>query len=99
MVDFIYRYQPILRWGGNKTVLNSEELATVFHFPNKQIETPHINWLYSKRAPAPIKISKEGLYLGKSNYRGVTRPVHISEGDRQKHLYVIGKQGQGRQNF
>ncbi len=96
MVDFIYRYQPILRWGGNKTVLNSEELATVFHFPNKQIETPHINWLYSKRAPAPIKISKEGLYLGKSNYRGVTRPVHISEGDRQKHLYVIGKTGTGK---
>ncbi len=96
MVDFIYRYQPILRWGGNKTVLNSEELATVFHFPNKQIETPHINWLYSKRAPAPIKISKEGLYLGKSNYRGVTRPVHISEEDRQKHLYVIGKTGTGK---
>ena len=99
MVDFIYRYQPMFRWGGNKTVLNSEELATIFHFPNKQIETPHINWLYSKRAPAPIKISKEGLYLGKSNYRGVTRPVHISEDDRRRHLYVIGKTGTGKTEF
>jgi len=95
MIDFIYRYQPVLRWGG-KTVLNSEELATIFHFPNKQIETPHIFWLYSKRAPAPIQIPKEGLYLGKSVYRGVSRPVFISDDDRRRHIYIIGKTGTGK---
>ena len=95
MIDFIYRYQPILRFGG-KTVLNSEELATIFHFPNKQIETPHIYWLYSKRAPAPIQIPKEGLYLGKSVYRGVIRPVYISDDDRRRHIYIIGKTGTGK---
>jgi hypothetical protein len=95
MIDFIYRYQPIFRLGG-KTVLNSEELATIFHFPNKQIETPHIFWLYAKRAPAPIQIPKEGLYLGKSVYRGVTRPVYISDDDRRRHIYIIGKTGTGK---
>jgi len=95
MVDFIYRYQPIFRIGG-KTVLNSEELATIFHFPNKQVETPHIFWLYSKRAPAPIQIPKEGLYLGKSVYRGVTRPVYLSKDDRRRHIYIIGKTGTGK---
>jgi len=95
MIDFIYRYQPIFRLGG-KTVLNSEELATVFHFPNKQIETPHIFWLYAKRAPAPIQIPKEGLYLGKSVYRGVTRPVYIADDDRRRHIYIIGKTGTGK---
>jgi len=98
MIDFIYRYQPIFRLGG-KTVLNSEELATIFHFPNKQIETPHIFWLYSKRAPAPIQIPKEGLYLGKSVYRGVTRPVYISDDDRRRHIYIIGKTGTGKTEF
>ncbi len=93
MVDFIYRYQPMFR---NKTILNSEELATVFHFPNKQVETPHIHWLYSKRAPAPIKIPKEGLYLGKSTYRGVSKPVYLSDDDRRRHLYIIGKTGTGK---
>ncbi len=96
MIDFIYRYQPIFRLGGIRTILNSEELATVFHFPNKQVETPHIYWLYSKRAPAPIQIPKEGLYLGKSVYRGVSRPVYITDDDRRRHIYIIGKTGTGK---
>jgi hypothetical protein len=96
MLDFIYRYQPIFRFFGNRTILNSEELATVFHFPNKQVETPHIYWLYSKRAPAPIQIPKVGLFLGKSAYRGVSRPVYITDDDRRRHIYIIGKTGTGK---
>lgn len=96
MVDFIYRYQPLFYFRGCQTVLNSEELATVFHFPNKQIETPHIYWLYSKRAPAPIKIPKSGLFLGQSVYRGLTRSVFLSEPDRRRHMYIIGKTGTGK---
>ena len=96
MLDFIYRYQPIFRFFTNKIILNSEELATVFHFPNKQVETPHIHWLYSKRAPAPVEIPRKGLYLGKSVYRGVTRSVYIGDGDRRRHIYIIGKTGTGK---
>ncbi|MCX6725981.1 MAG: type IV secretion system DNA-binding domain-containing protein [Candidatus Shapirobacteria bacterium] len=96
MVDFIYRYQPLFYFRGCRTILNSEELATVFHFPNKQIETPHIFWLYSKRQPAPINIPKEGLFLGKSVYRGSTRSVFLSESDRRRHMYIIGKTGTGK---
>ncbi|MBM3205401.1 hypothetical protein FJZ41_00935 [Candidatus Shapirobacteria bacterium] len=96
MVDFIYRYQPLFAFRGYRTILNSEELATLFHFPNKQVETPHIYWLYSKRAPAPIKIPKEGLFLGKSVYRGVTRPVYLNDDDRRRHVYIIGKTGTGK---
>ncbi len=96
MVDFIYRYQPLFYFRGYHTILNSEELATIFHFPNKQVETPHIYWLYSKRSPAPINISKEGLFLGKSIYRGVSRSIFISEADRRRHMYIIGKTGVGK---
>ena len=93
MIDFIYRYQPIL---GNKSVLSVEELATLYHFPNKSIETPHIFWLRAKRAPAPALIPKSGLYLGKSVYRGVTRKVHVREDDRLRHTYIVGKTGTGK---
>ncbi|MFZ5366065.1 MAG: type IV secretory system conjugative DNA transfer family protein [Patescibacteria group bacterium] len=95
MTDFIYRYQPMVRFG-LQTILNSEELATIFHFPNKQVETPHIFWIYAKRAPAPEKVPTSGLYLGKSVYRGMARPVYITDKDRRQHIYIIGKTGTGK---
>lgn len=95
MTDFLYRYQPMIRWGG-KTILSSEELATIFHFPNKTVETPHIFWLHAKRAPAPAQIPTTGLYLGKSAYRGMEKPVYLSDDDRRRHLYIIGKTGTGK---
>ena len=93
MIDFIYRYQPLMR---SKSVLSIEELATIYHLPNKSVETPHIFWLRAKRAPAPAMVPKQGLYLGKSVYRGVTRPVHITNDDRLRHIYIIGKTGVGK---
>lgn len=93
MIDFIYRYQPMF---GGTSVLSAEELATLYHFPNKSVETPHIHWLSAKKAPAPAEIPNEGLYLGMSTYRGLRRPVYIGDGDRQRHMYIIGKTGMGK---
>jgi hypothetical protein len=97
MEDFLYRYQPMFHLLGNRpSVLNSEELATIYHFPNKQVTTPHIYWLYAKTAPAPSEIPTQGLYLGTSTYRGLKRPVYISDDDRRRHMYIIGKTGTGK---
>jgi len=95
MLDFIYRYQPMV-WWGNWTILNSEELATLYHFPNKTIETPHIHWLNAKRAPAPHQIPSSGLYIGKSVFRGITRPIFVSDADRERHMYIVGRTGTGK---
>jgi len=97
VIDFIYRYFPILNWPYKQySVLTSEELATLFHFPNKSVETPHIQWVTSKRAPAPPEIPTSGLYLGKSTYRGISRPIHMDLDDRRRHVYIIGKTGVGK---
>jgi len=96
MNDFIYRFMPMR---GQSSVLTSEELATVYHFPNKAITTPHIHWLNSKRAPAPAKIPESGLFLGKSTYRGLSKPVYMQQDDRRRHMYVIGKTGVGKSEF
>ena len=97
MQDFLYRYQPMFNILKNHvSVLNSEELATLFHFPNRQITTPHIHWLHSKTAPAPAEIPEEGLYLGKSIYRGVTREIAIGDDDRRRHMFIIGATGVGK---
>ena len=96
MIDFIYKYLPL--WRG-RSILNSAELATIFHFPNKTIETPHIHWLKAKRAPAPAEIPTSGLYLGTSKYRGLERKVYLSEDDHRRHMYIIGKTGVGKSEF
>jgi hypothetical protein len=96
VTDFIYRYFPMR---GQTAILNSEELATLFHFPNKSVTTPGIHWVISKRAPAPANIPTEGLHLGKSVFRGIARPVFIGREDRRRHMYIIGKTGTGKTEF
>jgi hypothetical protein len=98
LVEFIYRYFPVFNipFFNQFSVLNSDELATVFHFPNKSVETPHIFWLNAKRAPAPMQIPQSGLFIGVSRYRGVDRSIYIGEDDRRRHMYIIGKTGTGK---
>lgn len=96
MTDFVYRYFPMIR---QTSVLTSEELASIYHFPNKGITTPGIHWLNAKRAPAPSNLPTTGLYLGKSVFRGITKPVFIEKDDRQRHMYIIGKTGTGKSEF
>ncbi len=91
--DFVYRFQPRF---DKLPILTSEELASLFHLPNKQVETPHIQWLPAKSAPPPEKIPTKGLYIGKSKFRGQERPVFISDFDRQRHMYIIGRTGTGK---
>lgn len=96
MNDFIYKY-PIIFWPKNKkTILSSDEVASIFHFPNKTIETPNIYWLKSKKAPAPVNSPQEGLYVGDNLYRGVTKKFCMSNVDRQRHFYIVGQTGVGK---
>ncbi|OGH24712.1 MAG: hypothetical protein A2186_02030 [Candidatus Levybacteria bacterium RIFOXYA1_FULL_41_10] len=41
----------------------------------------------------------EGLFLGNSTYRGLSKPVYIQKDDRTRHMYVIGKTGVGKSEF
>ncbi len=96
MTDFIYRHVPMR---GQTSVLTNEELATIFHFPNKSVSTPNIFWITAKRAPAPHQIPTSGLYLGKSTYRGLVKQVFMDLDDRRRHMYIIGKTGTGKSEF
>ncbi|MBN1332105.1 type IV secretion system DNA-binding domain-containing protein [Candidatus Dojkabacteria bacterium] len=92
--DFVYR---IPREG---SILNTAELATIFHFPNHTVKTPHIHWLLSKRAPAgslvPDKKGEKGVWLGVSKYRDAVKNVYINLEDRRRHFYYVGKTGTGK---
>ncbi len=77
-------------------ILNTKELATLYHMPLPTTETPNIRWLLSKKAAPPFNMPKEGVVLGEVEYRGVITPVRIKRADRQRHLYVIGQTGSGK---
>ena len=99
MINFIYKFFPVLElpFSRSVSILSSEELGTMFHFPNKTVETPHIQWLKAKTAPVPSEVPQSGgTYIGFGYYRGVKRPVNIGFEDRRRHVYIIGKTGTGK---
>ena len=99
MINFIYKFFPVvdLPFAKSISILSTDELATLFHFPNKTVETPHIQWLKAKTAPVPIEVFQTGgTAIGDGYYRGVKRPVSIGIEDRRRHIYIIGKTGVGK---
>ena len=99
MINFIYKFFPVvdLPFAKSVSILSTDELATLFHFPNKTVETPHIQWLKAKTAPVPSEVLQTGgTAVGFGYYRGVKRPVSIGLEDRRRHVYIIGKTGVGK---
>ncbi|MCS7093462.1 MAG: type IV secretion system DNA-binding domain-containing protein [Patescibacteria group bacterium] len=102
MIGFIYKFFPLIDldfwpFGKNISILSTDELASIFHFPNKTVETPHIQWLKAKTAPVPSEVPQSGgTFVGHGYYRGVRRPVYLLLEDRRRHLYIIGKTGTGK---
>ncbi len=81
----------------HKMILCSEEVASVYHFPNiKYNKSPIIKWQQFKIAAAPNNLPSEGLFLGNNIFRGETKKVHIKQDDRRRHFYIIGKSGTGK---
>ncbi|MFH1048654.1 MAG: DUF87 domain-containing protein [Patescibacteria group bacterium] len=80
-------------------ILDTEELASIFHFPTVVLETPKVKWLQTKNAPPPQNLSADGLVLGYNIYRGEEVVIKIAKEDRRRHIYAIGQTGTGKSNF
>lgn len=92
LTNYVFRtFSP-----GRKMILNTEEMASIFHLPNRFTDTPNIAWLLAKRAAPPSNLPNEGTVLGKSIYRGEAKLVKIKQEDRLRHIYMIGKTGVGK---
>ena len=90
--DFIYRnFNPKKR-----IILNTEEMASIYHFPLPTCETPNINWLRSRKAAPPVEMPDQGIILGCNIYRGTQTIVRMKDDDRRRHTYIIGMTGVGK---
>ncbi|MBU1954418.1 type IV secretion system DNA-binding domain-containing protein [Patescibacteria group bacterium] len=98
-------YSKLLLLGEKISILDSQELASMFHFPSSRFNyTPVINWLKYKVLPAPVDLPvlsdpKEGVILGYNSFRGEKKTVAILREDRTRHQYCIGKSGSGKSAF
>jgi hypothetical protein len=90
--DFIYRMFD----ESEKMLLSAEEIASIYHLPISSTETPRVKWLKSKEAPPPDNLPAQGIHIGDAMFRGVGKPVYITDDDRRRHIYVIGQTGTGK---
>jgi len=88
--DYILRN---MSWG---VIFNSEEVASLWHLPNRYTTTPNIRWMQSRNLPPPLNLPVEGVVIGKSFYRGEEKTVRFNKDDRCRHMFMIGKTGVGK---
>ncbi len=97
ITSYIMRFMPQHH---DQTILNSVELATLFHFPDQRnIPTSQLARQGSKQVDGPRNIPEEGLLLGYNLFRGTKKPIRLALPDRQRHMYVVGQTGTGKSTF
>ena len=90
---------------GSGFILNIEELASVFHLPHMNVETPNVVWASSKTAEPPTNLpiltgdpnhDRQISAFGLTNFRGMQKQFGIYRRDRSRHVYIIGQTGTGK---
>lgn len=94
---YILRFFP---QESNQNILNSVELATLFHFPDQRnIPTSQLERQASKQVDGPRNVPDDGLLLGYNVFRNTKKAIRLSLEDRRRHMYVVGQTGTGKSTF
>jgi hypothetical protein len=94
---YIMRFFP---QENDKMVLNSVELATIFHLPDSSgVSTSQVSRQHSKQVDGPRNVPEEGLVLGYNIFRGTKKKIVLSPDDRRRHVYFVGQTGVGKTTF
>lgn len=94
---YILRFFP---QDNRQNILNTTELATLFHFPDqKNIPTSQLDRQSSKQVDGPRNVPEEGLLLGYNMFRGAKKAIRLGQADRARHMYAVGQTGTGKSTF
>jgi type IV secretory pathway TraG/TraD family ATPase VirD4 len=84
-------------------ICNIEEVATMYHLPHTNVETPFILWATSQTAEPPANLPiitphnrTELSAIAATNFRGHNTMFGMPRSDRGRHLYIIGQTGTGK---
>ena len=93
--DYRGRKQP--RSSGSLFILNTEELASVYHLPHVSVSTPNVEYIQSKKAEPPLTLPVDApMKFAKTNFRDRVVEFGVQPADRRRHFYIIGKTGTGK---
>lgn len=91
---------------GQNQILNTVELATLWHLPNDKIKVPSILWGSNvlSEAPETLPISnglsddekKKINFFAKTAYKNTDAIFGIKDSDRMRHIWTVGKTGTGK---
>ena len=84
-------------------ILNIEEVATLYHLPHTNVETPFILWASAQTAEPPASLPiitseyrPDVSPVAATNFRGHSTMFGLPRADRTRHLYIIGQTGVGK---
>lgn len=86
-------------------VLNTEELASLFHLPHADAGDTNVAWAKAKVTEPPAELpALSGDHMQDSdisafaatNFRGVNQQFGIYRSDRDRHVYILGQTGVGK---
>lgn len=84
-------------------LLNIEEMATLYHLPHTNVETPFILWASAQTAEPPASLPvvtaayRDDLSpVANTNFRGHNTMFGMPRADRGRHMYIIGQTGTGK---
>jgi hypothetical protein len=84
-------------------VMNIEEVATLYHLPHTNVETPYILWAKAQTAEPPATLPLVTTEfrgdispIAATNFRGQNTAFGLPRSDRGRHLYILGQTGVGK---
>ncbi|HUD10736.1 MAG TPA: type IV secretion system DNA-binding domain-containing protein [Candidatus Saccharimonadales bacterium] len=90
-------------FGKQSYMCNIEEVATLYHLPHTNVETPYILWAIAQTAEPPANLpivgdtpDKDVSPVAATNFRGHNTMFGLPRVDRGRHLYIIGQTGTGK---
>lgn len=100
--SLLQRYH-LRQLGAKPLVLNIEEVASLYHLPHTNVETPYILWALSQTAEPPANLPvltelnrHEISPIAIANFRGHNTAFGMPRSDRGRHLYILGQTGVGK---
>lgn len=97
VIDYAFRFFPLKT---NTNILNSVELASIFHLPEQSsIPSSGVERQLTKQVDGPARLATEGVFLGTNEFRGEQKAIYLDDSNRRRHMYVIGQTGMGKSVF